>query len=100
MSSSTISRFCDKVTIQTIHEAFQNIDSIAHVDLAVNQRYPTHSFMDQLTSSHNNNQNILIIEAYYIDVDGDIREDITVNNTQFELRVVSRVWAIGTDKQK
>ena len=88
---NTIESFCSKFNRDTIKEAFNDIgDSLSVVDLTEND--DGDSLEEFLLNQHGRNDienvNVIIIDAYYIEVDGDIQDSITLHGEIFELRYV------------
>ena len=88
--------FFNKWNFTKISEAFSALDKILCIDLTTNEEG------DLLLEILNNQvdevihmSDIIIIESFYIEVDGEVQTTLNINKHEFELHVVCSCWGIN-----
>ena len=86
----TIERFVEKINIDSLQDAFQNISNVLFYELhSFNEMDLSESMENDLSVEVVENSSIVIVNSFYSNIDGIPPYSLVLYNTSFELRVVS-----------
>jgi predicted GIY-YIG superfamily endonuclease len=85
----SIDRFMSKWNIDSISNAFNEVNEVLCVDLTDNNNGDNlKEILNEENEQTINNTDVIIAEPYYIEVDGEIQYTLECNGNHFELRLV------------
>lgn len=102
---NTIDKFADNILINSIDQAFVDIDKIFFTDLSQNLfptiyttyiDYISYLLIDEPTTQ---SKEIIIINSFYSNIDNDLHSNIVIHGVPYELRVVSKAHCIESDSR-